>query len=407
MSYEWFIAKKILTTGRKTNKVVNPVVLIAMAGITLGVAVMLIAVMVVTGFRQEISNKVIGFGSHIRIGNFDSNNSYEDLPIDINDELISKLSSIEGIKHIQEYATKAGIIKTDSEIQGTVLKGVTENYDKEFLNKKLIDGKFITFNDSNYTNEVVISKKISNLLSLNTGDDIIIYFIEDPPRIRKLKVCGIYETGLDEFDNIYAFCNLGLIQKLNNWPSNKANGLELSIENYNQLYEMTDKVYYAAGFGFYTQNIEEQYPQIFHWLNLQNINVVIIISLILLIAGISMISTLLIIILENATLIGILKALGSKTTSIRKIFIYISMPVIGAGVLMGNILGIGLCVLQWKYGFITLSQESYYVSQIPVNFSFFNILGLNLVTLVACFIMLLGPSLVVARIAPAKVIRFD
>ena len=407
MSYEWFIAKKVLTAGKRSNKVINPVVLIAMAGITLGVAVMLVAVMVVTGFRHEITDKVIGFGSHIRIGNFDSNNSYEDVPIVIDEDLVNRIKKINGIKNIQEYATKAGIIKTNDEIQGTVLKGVTRNFNRDYIDKKLVDGSFISFSDSNSLNQIVISKKISSLLSLETGDDVIIYFIEDPPRIRKLKITGIYETGLDEFDNIYVFCNLDLIRKLNNWDSNQANGIEMSIENYNDLDAMTDKVYYTAGFGYYTQNIEEQYPQIFHWLDLQNINVIIIITLILLIAGISMISTLLIIILENTTIIGILKALGSKTTSIRKIFIYISMPVIGAGIIMGNLIGLGLCFIQWKFGIISLPQESYYVSQVPVNFSVFNILALNAVTIIVCFLLLIGPSMVVARITPARVIRFD
>ncbi|MBL0339546.1 MAG: ABC transporter permease [Bacteroidetes bacterium] len=269
------------------------------------------------------------------------------------------------------------------------------------------EGKVIQVRDTSTSTEVMISLKMARQLSLKIGDDMIVYFIEQPPRIRKFIVSGIYETGLDEFDNLYAFCDISVIRKLNNWNADQAGGIEVLLKNFDQLDLMNDQIYKTAGYQYYTQSIKEQYPQLFNWLDLQNVNVIIIITLILLVAGISMISTLLIIILENSGLIGVLKALGANDKSIRKIFIYIAMPVIGRGILAGNLIGLALCAIQWKFGLITLSQESYYVSQVPVNFSLMHLFLLNTGTIIACLLMLIGPSVVVSKITPAKVIRFD
>ncbi len=385
----------------------NPIIKVATGGIALGMAVMILAVMVVTGFRNEITNKVIGFGAHIRINNFDSNNSYEEVPVSTNAEFITQLRNDSRIQHIQQYATKAGIIKTNEEIQGVVLKGVSFDYNWDFFKEKIVQGRIIQFKDSSSLPEVMISLKTARNLSLKTGDDMVVYFIEQPPRIRKLKITGIYETGLDEFDNLYAYCNIDLIRRLNNWSSDQAGGIEIMLTDFDKLDAMNETVYEAAGYQYYTQSIKEQYPQIFHWLDLQNVNVIIIITLILLVAGISMISTLLIIILENSGLIGILKSMGSTDRSIRKLFIYIAVPVIGRGLLAGNILALLLAALQWKFGLVTLPQESYYVSQVPVNFSLGHLLILNAGTILACFLMLIGPSMVISKISPAKVIRFE
>lgn len=407
MNFESFIAKKILRGNTGSSGMSNPVIRIATFGIALGMAVMIIAVMVVTGFRNEITEKVIGFGSHIRINNFDSNNSYEEIPIETNAPFVTKVKQHPEVKHVQMYATKAGILKTENEIQGIVLKGVDRQYDWSFFKDKMKEGTIPVTDGNGTTPEVMISQKTANQLQLKKGDHIIVYFIEQPPRIRKFLISGIYATGLDEFDNLYVYCGIDVIRKLNNWTPLQAGGFEISIHDFSKLDEVNEEIYKIAGYQYYTQSIREQYPQMFHWLDLQNINVVIIIGLILLIAGISMISTLLIIILENATLIGLLKTMGSADKSIRKIFIYIAFPVIGAGILAGNILGIGLCLLQWKFGIVTLPQESYYVSQVPVNFSAYHLLLLNAGTIVACILMLLGPSAVIGRIQPARVIRFD
>lgn len=407
MGFETFIARKILTSKSGNRRMTNPIIKVATGGIALGMAVMLLAVMVVTGFRNEITNKVIGFGAHLRINNFDSNNSYEESPISSKAEFIDELRKDPHIEHVQQYATKAGIIKTNEEIQGVVLKGVSDDYNWEFFKEKIVEGRIIQFKDSSSLPEVMISLKTARNLSLKTGDDMVVYFIEQPPRIRKLKIKGIYETGLDEFDNLYAYCNIDIIRKLNNWSSDQAGGIEIMLTDFDNLDEMNDVVYATAGYQYYTQSVKEQYPQIFHWLELQNVNVIIIITLILLVAGISMISTLLIIILENSGLIGILKSMGSSDRSIRKLFIYIAVPVIGRGLIAGNILGLILAALQWKFGLVTLPQESYYVSQVPINFSLWHLLILNGGTILACFLMLIGPSMVISKISPAKVIRFE
>ncbi len=407
MKFETFIARKILRGRSGNGRLANPVITVATGGIALGVAVMIVAVMVVTGFRNEITRKVTGFGAHIRVNNFDSNNSYEEVPISNKAPFIQKLKENPEISHVQQYATKAGIIKTNDEIQGVVLKGVAKDYSWDFFADKMVEGKMISVNDSSTTLQVMISLKMARQLSLKTGDDMIVYFIEQPPRIRRFIISGIYETGLDEFDNLYAFCDINVIRKLNNWDDNQAGGIEILLKDFNKLNQVNDEIYNSAGYQYYTQSIVEQYPQLFNWLDLQNVNVIIIITLILLVAGISMISTLLIIILENSTLIGTLKALGSSDKSIRKIFIYIAMPVIGRGIIAGNIIALALGLIQWKFGLVKLSQESYYVSQVPVNFSMLHLLLLNGGTILACLIMLIGPSMVVSKISPAKVIRFD
>ncbi len=368
---------------------------------------MIIAVMVVTGFRNEITKKVIGFGAHIRIGNFDSNNSYEEQPLSLNAPFFKKLDSWPGVSHVQKFATKAGIIKTENEIEGIVLKGVGSDYSWEFLQDKIIEGRIIQTGDSLPMQEVLLSLTTAGRLSLKTGDTMIVYFIEQPARVRKFRVAGIYETGLNEFDNIYVFCDIGVIRKLNGWNTEQAGGIELLVSDFSNLDRLNKELNDAAGYRYYTQSIREQYPQMFHWLDLQNINVVIIITLILLIAGISMIATLLIIILENSALVGILKAMGATDKSVRKIFIYIAMPVIGTGIVAGNIIGIFLALLQLQFGFVTLPQESYYVAVVPVNFSFLHLVLINAGTILACLLMLIGPSMVITRISPARVIRYE
>lgn len=407
MNYELFIARRLLRGREGRHRLTGPVIRIALAGIALGMAVMLLAVMIVTGFRREISEKVMGFGGHIRIGNFDFNNSFEEEPVTLDSVITGKLSSHPDIIQIQPYATKAGIIRTNSDIHGVVLKGIDARYDARFFRAGLHEGTFPAFSDSASLNTVVISLSTARQMQLSAGDEMIVHFIEDPPRVRKLKIAGIYNTGLEEFDDRFAFCHLDLIRKLNRWNNQQAGGIELLISDLKQLDRVTDEVYYIAGYQYDTQNIREQYPQIFHWLDLQNVNVIIIITLILLIAGVSMISTLLILILENTTMIGIMKALGATDASMRKIFIYVAIPVIGMGLLAGNLVGLGLGGAQALFGFIPLPEESYYVTKVPVYFSLINILLLNLGTLVVCFLILIGPSLVITRILPARVIRYD
>jgi lipoprotein-releasing system permease protein len=367
---------------------------------------MTISIVVVTGFKREIETKIRGFGSDIRVAAFGSDNPYDEQPIDAV-AIKQKLSQVKGIRNVQSYATKAGIIKTETEIQGVLLKGVDQHYDLSFIEKHLVAGKLPTRNDSMAIKEVVISSGLSSMMRINTGDTITVYFIEDPPRVRKIRISGVYNTGLGEFDRLYGFCDIGLIRKLNNWEQSESGGLEIVIDQGRDVELLTEEIGSKIGFQYQATSIHQQYPQIFQWLDLQNVNVVIIITLILAVSGVSMVSTLLIIILNRTRMIGLLKALGANDQLIRNVFIRLSLPIIIKGLLLGNIIGLGLCWLQYQFGLIKLPEESYYVSKVPVHFSLVDLSLLNLGTLVICILMLLGPSMIISGIRPSKTLRFD
>ena len=414
MNTALFIVRRIISDRKEGNRISRPIVTIAVIGIALGLAAMIISTATVTGFKNQIRDKVIGFGSHIRILNFDSNSSYETAPINKNQPFLSRLKKMRGIKHVQVFATKAGIIKTGKEIQGVVLKGVGSDFNWDFFRNNLVAGNTFNVNDSVRTNQVLISKKISNLLKLKVGDSFIMYFIQDPPRLRKFTVSGIYETSLENFDNLFILADIGHIQKLNNWSSNQVSGIEISINDFNELSDLTWKVRDLAGYKISedqtrlkVQSIIEKYPQIFDWLNLQDMNVWIILILIFLVAGFNMVSSLLILILERTNMIGILKALGAGNWMIRSVFLYQSAYLIMKGLFWGNLVGLGLCFIQKQFGLIKLDQASYYLSQVPINLNVFIIVALNLGTLLLTVLMLIFPSYLVARIRPVKTIRFN
>ena len=411
MNFEWFTAKRLLFGSGKHQSFSGPIVKIAILAVALGMAVMLIAVMIVTGFKSEITNKVLGFGNHIRITTFDSNQSVEEAPITANDEFTQVLLKNENIVHIQKYATKAGIVKANENIEGIVLKGVSTDFDWNYLEQNLISGSILQLTDSVSTNDIVISKKLSDLLLINLGDKINVYFIENTqrrsPRIRRFTVTGIYQTGLADFDDVYALVDIQHIQKLNEWKKNQVGGYEVLLSNFDKIDKVGLEVYNTIGYEYNAETAKDLYPQIFNWLNLQNINVVIILALIILVAGINMIATMLILIFENAVNIGILKSLGASDKSVRKIFVIVAIGILGVGLLFGNLFGIGLGWLQYTYGLITLPQESYYVSVVPINFSVKNIILLNLGTIFISFLMLLGPSYIIGKISPAKTLKFD
>lgn len=405
-SYESFIAGRILRGSGARGRFTNPVIRISMAAIALGMAVMIVAVLVVTGFRNEITAKVTGFGAHIRISGYGTSDSYLETPMNLETGLREQLLREPGIAGVHPYATRAGIIKTADEIEGIVLKGVDQHYDWNYLKDKIVSGSLPDSINQPGMYHVLISSNTASKLGLKAGDEMIVYFIEQPPRIRKFRISALYETGLEEFDRTYAYCGIDVIRKLNNWSGTEVGGLEVMVSDFGRLNQVNERVNKLAGFAYQSQTIREVYPQIFHWLELQNLNVVILIVLILLVAGISMISMLLIIIMENTSLIGILKTLGIPDGAVRRIFIRIALPVIGVGVIAGNLLGLGLCLIQDAFGVVTLPQDSYYVSQVPVNFSLIPILLLNTGTVVACLLLLIGPSAVIAKITPSNAIKF-
>jgi lipoprotein-releasing system permease protein len=414
MNLPYFIAEKLIRGRKSGTSFSKPINAIAVVGISAGLAVMILAVAVLTGFKQQIREKVTGFGSHMQILNFDSNNSFEAAPISTDLDFIPKIKKLPGIKHVEVFATKAGIIKTDENIQGVVLKGVSADYDWSYFRKNLVEGKVPVISDSATTNKVLISKKISDMLGLKLGDSFAMHFVQDPPRMRKFTIEGIYETSLEEFDKIYIFCDIKHIRRLNGWSDDKVSGFEIYIKNFDDLEKMTAAVNDEIGYrltedqpAVKVRNIKEKYPQIFDWLSFQDINVIIIIVLMLVVAGFNMISGLLILILEKTNLIGILKALGSDDRTIRKIFMIQAGWLIAKGLFWGNLIGIGLAVLQMKTGLIALDPASYYIKSVPVNLNLLHIIFLNIGAMAAITLMLIIPSQLVSRITPVKAIKFD
>ena len=414
MNLPYFIAHRLIRGRREGTSFSRPINVIAIVGIAMGLSVMILAVAILTGFKKQIREKVVGFGSHIQIMNFDSNISFETTPISDTQKFIPRIKQISGIEHVQVFATKAGIIRTDEDIQGVVLKGIGSDFDWSYFRSNMVEGSVFTVTDTGRTDKVIISKKISDMLRLKTGDSFAMLFIQDPPRMRKFTISGIYETSLEEFDKMYVYCDIGHIKRLNGWKEDQVSGFEVFIKDFDKLDEITSEVRDAIGYKiteedtkFKVTNIRIKYPQIFDWLNFQDINVIIIILLMLIVAGFNMISGLLILILEKTNMIGVLKSLGAEDITIRRVFLYQAAYLIGKGLFWGNLIGIGLAFIQLKTGLITLDPTSYYIKTVPVNLELTHILLLNAGTMAAIIIMLLVPSQLITRISPVKAIKYD
>lgn len=407
MNIEYFISKKLFTTKEKNNSYTKPILSIAILAVAISVAVMLISLMVVIGFKNDISSKIIGFGSHITINNFSNNNSYESEPIISNENIYSSILEIEGIDNINVYATKAAIIKTKDEIHGTILKGVSYDYNWNFFKDNLIAGEVLSLDSVSRSSNVLISEEISKLLKLNISDDLVMYFLQDPTRVRKFKIKGIYNTAMSDFDKLYVLADIKHIQSLNSWTDKQVGGFEISINDFRNLESITNEVYDMIPYDLNAQSIKEKAPQIFDWLKLQDMNVKVILILMLLVAGINMITALLILILERTRLIGILKALGATNWSIRKLFLYLALHLTLRGLLLGNGIALFFAFIQKKFSLITLDPETYYMKTVPINFDFLQIIILNISTLVICYLILVIPSIIISRITPIKAIRFQ
>ena len=407
MNVEYFIAKRLISAKEGNNRLSRPIIRIAILAIALSVAVMLISIGVVKGFKKDIADKVIGFGSHIQITAFSDNNSYETKAISKNQDFYPSIENEKGINHIQYFATKAGIIKTADEIHGVILKGVGSDFNRDFFNDNLVQGEVPIYNDTLTSSRVIISKKIADLLDLEIDEKLIMYFAQDPPRVRKFVVAGIYTTELEEFDNLYVFGDIRHIQKLNNWGIDSVGGFEITIHNFEDLDAQTQMVYEKIHYDLNAQTIKEINPQIFDWLKLQDINVNVIIILMLIVAGINIITALLILILERTKLIGILKAIGQNNWSVRKVFLYNASYLIGKGLFWGNLLGIGLCLLQKYFHIISLNPSTYYMNTVPIHLPFSDVLMLNFGAMLSCILMLIIPTYLITKITPIKAIRFE
>lgn len=412
MSFELFIAKRILKSkntvaGIKNKVITKPIINIATLGIALSVTIMIVSVAILLGFQKEIKDKVAGFGGHITISVFNDNQSIENSPITKNFEGLTQIKEINEIKSVSEYATKAAIIKHNSDIEGIVLKGVGNDYNWDFFKSKLIEGGVVSFSDTGKSNDILISEQTAHKLNYKVGDNLYMYFIQQPPRMRKFKICGIYKTGLEDYDKMFVIGDIAHIKKLNNWKANETGGYEVILNNFNDLEETELKVGNALPFNLYAQNIKQKEPQIFDWLNLQDINVQIILILMVLVAGINMITALLVLILEKTPLIGLLKALGSTNKSVRRIFSIQALNIVGKGLLIGNIIALSLCFYQQQTHLLKLDQTSYYISYVPVYIGFWPVFLVNIGTLFICALMLLLPTTVIAKISPVKAIKFN
>ena len=387
---------------------------IALFGIALSLAVMIVAVAIVTGFKKEISNKVTGFGAHIQILNMDSNLSYETAPVPGQVESVEELRNMKGVRNVQAFAIKAGIIKTGEEIHGAVLKGVDQHFDWSFIQKHLAEGTLFQVSDTVRSNQVVLSGSVASLLNLGVGDRFTMYFIQDPPRARTFTISGIYNTSLEQFDKLYIFADIKQVQRLNNWQNGEVSGYEVLINNMDDLDEYAWEIQDRVGFDFLddgsrlkVETIRQKNSQIFDWLKLQDMNVVVLVLLMVVVAGFNMISGLLILILERTNMIGILKALGTTNVSIRKIFIYQSGYLTLMGMLWGNLFGLAICVAQKYLNLIPLDPGSYYLDTVPINLNPLHLLLLNLGTMLITYVFLLVPSMIISRISPDKSIRFN
>ncbi len=414
MKIEQFIAQRLSSPSGGSRNLSRPFIRISTVAVALSLAVMIISVGVIIGFKKEITEKTIGFGSHIQIVNYDSNISFETNPIVSDLEFIPELKAIRGVKHVQVFAVKPGIIKTDTDIQGVVLKGVSHDFDWSFFEKNLVDGQILTLPDSAISNGAVISKATSLLLKLKVGDNFDMFFVQEPPRVRRFTVSGIFDSQMTEFDRLFVLGDIRHIQRLNGWEQDQVTGLELLIDDFRQINNITYQVEDIVIFNFLedgsrlrVMNIIEKYPQIFDWLGLQDINVVILLVLMIVVAGINMISGLLIIILERTNMIGLLKALGAENRVIRNIFLIQSGQIIARGLFWGNLFGLAIVFLQIRFGIIKLDPENYYLSTVPIDINLINIILLNLGTFLLTITMLLVPSMVISRISPDKTLKFD
>lgn len=406
--FERLIAGRMLNQADASGRISRPIVRVAVGGIAVGLAVMILTLAVMNGFQQEIRRKVIGFGSHIQIMGFDTNESFETDSLNRNQPSVEVIKIIPGVRHVQVFATKAGIIKSGNQLMGVVLKGVDKDFDWSFFQQNLKEGAIFNLPDTT-SDQVLVSRYIADKMGLEVGKKFRMFFLRgNETRQRAFKVSGIYETGLtDGFDDRYLICDIRQVQKLNNWDRETVAGFEVLVDDYESLDAATEEVNNTIDIHLNAQSIKELTPQIFSWLDVLDVNALIIIVLMLFVSMINMISALIILILDRTNMIGTLKALGATDRSVIRIFLLHAGRLILLGLLIGNALGLGLCFLQEQTGLVELDEASYYVKTVPIGINWFHVLLLNVATLVLCQLALLFPALIVTRISPVKAIRFS
>ena len=415
MNLPFFLAHRIYSDHGDLRKVSRPAIRIATIGVAIGLAVMIVTVSVIMGFKHTIRDKVVGFGSHIQVESFLTSQSTTPYPVCIDDSLMRVLKDIPGVRHVGRYALTQCILKTDDDFLGVILKGIGEDYDTRFLQHNIVSGKMPQFSSKKNSNQLVISQRMANKLKLKAGDRVFAYFISyNDVRARRFTVASIYETNMTQFDESLCFTDLPVPVKLNKWNADQCSGAELQVSDFNQLKTTADLVVervnrHTDSYGeiLTSHTIQESYPQVFSWLSLLDINVWIILVLMVCVAGFTMISGLLIIILERTQMIGLLKALGARNKSVRHTFLWFAVFIIGQGMLWGNLIGIGFILLQQYTGFIKLDPANYYVTTAPMELNIPIIVLLNIATLVVTLFVLIAPSFLVSRIHPARSMRYE
>ena len=405
LNLPYFISRRI--TQEESGSFSAVISKIAVASIAIGLAAMIISFLILHGFQQTVQNKIFGFGGHLQVTQYTLSTALEDQPMSLNSEFYKNQDQYNYVKHVQEFSHKAGLFKTEDEVQGILIKGVAQTFDLENFQENLKQGEFIRFNDSTYSTDIVISRRIADKLKLSVNDDVITYFVQDPPRFRRLHVTGIYETGLEEFDDKVVIGDLDMIRRLNNWPDTLAGGLEVFLHDPSDLAQAEADLFEVIDYDLYVDKISDKYVQIFDWLNLINQNVVVFLVLVLFIAAFNMVSILLILIMERTQMIGIFKALGATDGQVKRIFTYNGMILITKGVIIGNAIGIGFGMLQYYFRLIPLDPANYYMSYVPIHWNVGVIVGLNILTFILVNLVLFLPTMIIARIRPVKAIRFS
>ena len=411
MNYEYFIAKRIIGSKAYKSSVSAPIIKIGISAIAIGIVVMMIAIATGIGLQQKIRDKVVAFNGHVIIDNFDSNNSQESIfPITKNQEFYPVFNSVEGIKHIQAVATKFGVIRTETDFEGVVLKGVGADYSWDYFKDFLLEGRLPDFTKKR-NEEVLMSEYIANRLKFKVGDKFQMIFVKDDPEklpnIITYSIVGVYSSGFQDFDATYVIGDIRHLQRINRWEEDQIGSFEVFLDDYSEIEQKGIEIYQNTPSTYNTQTISDKYYSIFEWIKIFDKNIYAIIAIMILVAGINMITALLVLILERTQMIGVLKALGSNNWSIRKLFLYNASYLILLGLFWGNLIGLSLLFAQKHFKLFPLDPSVYYVSEAPIYINFSYIIALNICTLVLCLIMLLVPSYMITKISPVKAIRFE
>lgn len=405
-SLNFLLARRILKD--KGDRFSRPIVYLSVGGVSLGLVIMMIAIGVTSGYKQEIRNKVIAMGSHIRITHYDQNYSFEQVPINQHSDCILQLKNNPDVVEVQNFATKVGIIKTDDQVEGVVLKGVDETFSWDFFKKNIIQGEGFSTTDTTASNSIIVSKRMADKLRLKVGDKVHTYFVQDPPRQRSFKISGIYETGLPEYDNMFALVDLRHVRKLNDWNDSLVSGVEVLTRDYDKIDEIGDYIHHHIDYDMKAETIKQIYPEIFEWIALFDMNVAVLLIITTCVCLVTMMSIFFIIVLEQTQTIGILKSLGMKTKQVVGTFILVAGDILLKGMLIGDAIALLLGFLQQKFHFIRLNPDTYYVDYVPIHFDWVQVLLLNAGVFAVCMAVLLIPAWVVSRkITPVNAVQFE